>query len=123
MEEFQMDKKQHQKGSSVGHLKVDMIYKDFFLQGNEIKIVLLLAETEGDKIITRTSSGRKGIDTGELLEIRLIISEVSFVRFGSFKLLLSAAKEKERMSQVCDQEYHCASFRSIFIRLLLSLSI
>ena len=31
MEDFrQMDKKQHQKGSSAGHLKVDMIYKVFF---------------------------------------------------------------------------------------------
>ena len=82
MEDFR-SKKQHQKGSSAGHLKVDMIYKVFFLQGNEIKIVLLLAETEGDKIITRTSSGRKDIDAGELLEIRLIISEVPFLSFGS----------------------------------------
>ena len=27
---LQMDKKQHRKGSSAGHLKVDMIYKVFF---------------------------------------------------------------------------------------------
>ena len=30
MEDFR-SKKQHQKGSSAGHLKVDMIYKVFFL--------------------------------------------------------------------------------------------